>query len=230
MTIEAVAFLIGGILIGTAIVGGGFEIKEIKMPRVGAGVRIVSLIAGSGFLLLALSMWGVNHPELLAEQVPANAFAPPVDTTAVQPQVEDRSVAVETSEAASPAPEEQTWTQDAPAAAFTGFSGENQLVWTVEDITYYGAATFNGSSGFLRVAFVYPETKEEVQVDQDLILRENEGVFWYTGANPRDASTGEPFDETEYAPDHLRIVADGHGGWTLDQVCDTRACWPLSIQ
>lgn len=42
--------------------GGGFEIKEIKIPWVGAGVRIVSLVAGSGFVLLAMGIWGANNP------------------------------------------------------------------------------------------------------------------------------------------------------------------------
>jgi hypothetical protein len=232
MTIEVVAFIIGGILIGTAIVGGGFEIKEIKMPRVGAGVRIVSLVVGSGFLMLSMGIWSLNNPQLLVDNVPTNALRADAQTTSVAPEEgSSRSRSVESPQPSQAAEEQPVWESAAPAAPqFTGFSGQNQVIWKAEGVSYYGAASFNGSGGFLRVAYVDPLTQTEQQVDQDLVLQEHEGIFWYVGANPRNAYTQQMLGETEYTQDNLRVVQDGQGGWTIDQVCGAGICASVLLQ
>ncbi|HYW11478.1 MAG TPA: hypothetical protein VE871_05955 [Longimicrobium sp.] len=230
MTIEVVSFIIGGILVGTAIVGGGFEIKEIKMPRVGAGVRVVSLVVGSGFLLLAMGMWGLNNPQLMAESLSTNALMPANDTMSVVPETQRGSRSVESPQPAS-VEEEVVWAQDEPAApAFTGFSSQNQVVWKADGISYQGQASFNGSTGSLRIAYVDPDTQQEQQVDQDLVLQESDGAFWYVGANPRDAYTQQMLDDSQYMEDNFRVVPDGQGGWTIDQVCGAGVCASVLIQ
>jgi hypothetical protein len=236
MTIEVVSFIIGGILVGTAIVGGGFEIKEIKMPRVGAGVRIVSMVVGSGFLLLAMGIWSLNNPQLVANQVPLNNFAPAADTAGTAPAAETQTRSTQVSQPEQPvqekpvAEEAPVWAQEPASAVFTGFSGTNQLSWHLEGATYYGSINFNGSAGFFRVAFVDPESGAEVQVDQDLVLQHGDGFWWYMGANPRDASTGQALDQTQYVEDNFRVVANGQGGWTIDHVCSAGTCVPVTLQ
>jgi hypothetical protein len=56
MTIELLAFIFGIVLLFIAIVGGGFELRELKVPRVGTVARIVS--AGAGVIFLALGFSG----------------------------------------------------------------------------------------------------------------------------------------------------------------------------
>jgi hypothetical protein len=62
MTIELLAFIFGIVLLFIAIVGGGFELRELKVPRVGRVARIVSAVAGVIFLALGFSGSSVAGP------------------------------------------------------------------------------------------------------------------------------------------------------------------------
>jgi hypothetical protein len=225
VTIEVISFIIGGILIGTAVVGGGFEIKEIKMPRVGAGVRIASLVVGSGFVLLAMGIWGANNPHLLAQPELGNAFASAQTTAA--------AAAEPAAEAAPPAPEQaepevaaSVESQSDPA--FTGFTGDTKLGWQVDGTDYYASARFAGMGGMIRVGWVDPASGANEEILQDLVLQQDDaGVVFYQGMNPRDASTEQP--HPTYLPDRFRVVPSDQG-WTMDQVCDAQACWSLFVR
>jgi hypothetical protein len=54
MTPELLAFFFGILLLFVAIVGGGFEMRELKVPRVGKIARIASAVAGVFFLAIGL--------------------------------------------------------------------------------------------------------------------------------------------------------------------------------
>jgi hypothetical protein len=56
MSIDVLAFAFGGILLLVGILGGGFELKELKVPRVGGLIRLVTLLAGSCFITLAIGL------------------------------------------------------------------------------------------------------------------------------------------------------------------------------
>lgn len=223
VTIEVISFIIGGILIGTAIVGGGFEIKEIKMPRVGAGVRIVSLVAGSGFVLLAMGIWGANNPHLLAQPNAVNAFTD-AQTTAT-------NAARPAAQATPPAPEQaapQADEESQPEPAFTGFTGDTNLGWQVGETEHYASARFEGMNGMIRVGWVDPNSGAMDEVIQDLVLQQDDaGMVFYQGVNPRDPSTDQP--RPTYSPDRFRVVPSDQG-WTMDQVCDAQACWALLVR
>ena len=45
----------GGILLFVGVLGGGFELKELKVPKVGVGVRVLSTIVGLVFVCLGFS-------------------------------------------------------------------------------------------------------------------------------------------------------------------------------
>jgi hypothetical protein len=68
MTLQAMSFIFGAILLAVAILGGGFEIKEIKVSNVTIGVRIVAGIAG--LLFIGLGFW---QPSALPESIRAEA-------------------------------------------------------------------------------------------------------------------------------------------------------------
>ena len=52
MNIQIAAFVFGGLLLFIGVVGGGFEVKELKVPKVGTGVRVVSVLVGVLFISL----------------------------------------------------------------------------------------------------------------------------------------------------------------------------------
>jgi hypothetical protein len=52
MTPQSMSFIFGAILLGVAILGGGFEVKEIKVSNVSLGVRIIAGIVGLCFIVL----------------------------------------------------------------------------------------------------------------------------------------------------------------------------------
>lgn len=56
MKLSLVAFLFGVILLATAILGGGFELKELKMPKVGWVARLISAFVGTFFIVVGIGM------------------------------------------------------------------------------------------------------------------------------------------------------------------------------
>lgn len=55
MSIPIVVFIFGGILLLIGILGGGFEVRELKVPKVGWVPRLMATIGGVFFVL-----WGAN--------------------------------------------------------------------------------------------------------------------------------------------------------------------------
>jgi uncharacterized membrane protein len=55
LTPEILSFLFGALLVLIGLVGGGFEIIQLKIPKVGLVVRICATIVGLFFLFLGFS-------------------------------------------------------------------------------------------------------------------------------------------------------------------------------
>jgi hypothetical protein len=81
MSIDAVAFAFGAILLLIGILGGGFELRELKIPTVSKPIRLISVIVGVFMLMVGIGI----HPDsssdvLLPEPIDAqNVTPPPVD-------------------------------------------------------------------------------------------------------------------------------------------------------
>lgn len=58
MGIETVVFVFGGILLLIGILGGGFEVKELKIPKVTMVPRLLASIVGLVFIGVGISMMG----------------------------------------------------------------------------------------------------------------------------------------------------------------------------
>lgn len=56
MTPELLLFIFGALLILIGILGGGFDVKELKIPKVGAGVRICAILGGLFFIALGIGI------------------------------------------------------------------------------------------------------------------------------------------------------------------------------
>jgi hypothetical protein len=80
MNIQLVAFAFGGFLLFVGVLGGGFEVKELKIPKVGAGVRVLSTIVGVVFIVLGFSGPSATNQEGSHQQVVlANTHQDPVE-------------------------------------------------------------------------------------------------------------------------------------------------------
>jgi hypothetical protein len=52
--VDTMAFILGGLLIAVALLGGGFEVHELKVPAVGGIGRLLCFIVGAVFIGLAV--------------------------------------------------------------------------------------------------------------------------------------------------------------------------------
>ena len=52
MTLQTMSFIFGGLLLAVAILGGGFEVKEIKISNASTGVRILAGVVGLAFMVI----------------------------------------------------------------------------------------------------------------------------------------------------------------------------------
>jgi hypothetical protein len=59
MTLQTMSFIFGALLLAVGILGGGFEVKEIKVSNVTTGVRIFAGLVGVVFVVLGFWQPGV---------------------------------------------------------------------------------------------------------------------------------------------------------------------------
>ena len=56
MGLETIAFVFGSVLLLVGIIGGGFELRELKIPKVGGGARLLATVAGVVFVAIGISV------------------------------------------------------------------------------------------------------------------------------------------------------------------------------
>jgi hypothetical protein len=56
MKLNLIAFLFGVILLAISIIGGGFELKELKVPKVSWFPRLISAFVGMFFVVLGIGL------------------------------------------------------------------------------------------------------------------------------------------------------------------------------
>jgi len=54
MSLVTMSFILGGVLVAIAVLGGGFEVRELKIPSVGQTSRILCFVVGAVFVGLAI--------------------------------------------------------------------------------------------------------------------------------------------------------------------------------
>ncbi|GEM_PF-3751283 len=70
MEIKIITFLFGCILLGIGVVGGGFQVKELNIPKVGNISRFFSTILGLFFIIMGFGLEDMDRP-LPPEPVPS---------------------------------------------------------------------------------------------------------------------------------------------------------------
>jgi hypothetical protein len=80
MPLELVVFALGALLLLTGIIGGGFELKELKIPPVGRVARVLSTAAGAVLILLGIGMVVPQSPPNLPPSAGAAELQPAAAT------------------------------------------------------------------------------------------------------------------------------------------------------
>src|SRR6185295_725300 len=79
MNTQLAAFGFGCLLLLVAVIGGGFEVKELKVPKVGRGSRLAACLFGALFIFVGI------RPDFAAElgtrRSPETAKAPVAQQT-----------------------------------------------------------------------------------------------------------------------------------------------------
>ena len=60
MNHQTLTFIFGALLLLIGIVGGGFEVKELKLPKVGWPIRLISIIIGTVFIAISFGVITVS--------------------------------------------------------------------------------------------------------------------------------------------------------------------------
>jgi polyglycine hydrolase-like protein len=82
MSIDTMSFILGGLLVAVALLGGGIEVRELKIPSVGRAGRVLSFIVGAIFIGLAIFL----SPREKEKQPSADSAAPAAPQAARQPR------------------------------------------------------------------------------------------------------------------------------------------------
>lgn len=73
MSLDVMAFIVGGLLIGAGVFGGGLEVKELKIPQIAGFARATSVSVGAVFIALAVFL-NAKPKESAAAPEPAQAL------------------------------------------------------------------------------------------------------------------------------------------------------------
>jgi hypothetical protein len=74
MTPEIISFVFGVLLILIGILGGGFEVRKVKIAKVGPGTRLLAAVSGLSFITLGIAIQS-------RDTTPEKASSPPVNFT-----------------------------------------------------------------------------------------------------------------------------------------------------
>jgi hypothetical protein len=85
MTLQTMSFIFGALLLAVGILGGGFEVKELKVANVTTTVRIVAAIVGVAFV--GLGFW---QPGAALLPAPAATSPPAAVAAAMGPREQDK--------------------------------------------------------------------------------------------------------------------------------------------
>jgi len=91
MTLQTMSFIFGALLLAVGILGGGFEVKEIKVSTVSTTVRILAGLVGLGFIGLGYWQQGAMTGAMPAATLaPAVSPAPTATTVTMSEREHDK--------------------------------------------------------------------------------------------------------------------------------------------
>jgi hypothetical protein len=86
MTAQTVVFVFGGLLILIAVIGGGFELKELRVPQVSGVARLLAALVGAALIALGVTLGNQSSPPAAPAPAPPPSPAPaPAPSPSPQP-------------------------------------------------------------------------------------------------------------------------------------------------
>jgi len=177
MSVEILVFAFGGVLLLIGIVGGGFELKELKFPRVGWGARLMSTASGLAFLGLGMGM--VDARRVVADTAPSPAPMPLISTPIP-----------------SSPPSEPATPIDFTIRDELGDDQVSEQVTVVIDGRVVGTLTINQHYRNSMVSVTVPRPGQySYTVEATAVFAGEDGEFQYTGAGQGmiDVTSGRSF-------------------------------------
>lgn len=89
MNVNLLAFVFGALLLFVAIIGGGFELRELKVPKVGWAPRAVALVVGVLFIGVGFA-YGTEPAVAAKETPPPRSVAPPPESHPIDFTITDQ--------------------------------------------------------------------------------------------------------------------------------------------
>jgi hypothetical protein len=96
MKLNLVAFLFGAILLAVAILGGGFELKELKVPKVSWFPRLMSAFMGMFFVVVGIGLETppIDSPPTVSSR-PQQSLEPQVKTQTEPVEIQRKDSTIE---------------------------------------------------------------------------------------------------------------------------------------
>jgi len=166
-SIVSITFLVGLALIVIALLGGGFEVKEIKLPVLGVFPRLLSFVIGTVLVALALL-----SPEIIPEgrrPPPTSQDPTPTPTPAPTATLSASRRSIKAGESST-----LTWSStnatDCSGTNFPPNGASGSMVVTPLDTTIY-SITCAGAGG------VSPEARTRMTVTGPTLWRQDDSVL-----------------------------------------------------
>lgn len=217
MAIDALAFCFGGLLLFVALLGGGFEVKELKVPRLTWVPRTVFGSLGAIFILIGLGRQPPTN-EHHEEQISPVQNAPPSTNWVPGPA----PIPVKFDNTVGPTEAQLT-------GGFSGLHGTALVRWSAGEFQYVAQLQLQGQVGLAAVQFASATVRGAAK--EDLVLQATSSGWLYMGSNVRDPSDNRSLEDGEYSPDSFRLLQTSAGSWTVSDMCDNQGiCSPVQVQ
>lgn len=222
MDIERLAFIFGCILVLIGVIGGGFELKELKIPKVSWPTRLVAIIGGAIFIgmgfFLPAAKEEAKHP---AEPAPAGQTAGSPPAPVQQPAPERPP---QPPQPATPPPAAEERPAEEPVARPTPVVVK--LRWLDNALIYAGFMKSYGQRAELMIDVFDLQTGTFIKTHrQEVRSVPAAGGFVVSGVVnvPGDSVTPYPHSH------QFNLVFQNRGGSIVVANCTGSNCYPAEI-
>lgn len=216
MDIERLAFIFGCILVLIGVIGGGFELKELKIPKVSWPTRLVAIIGGAIFIgmgfFLPAAKEEAKHP---AEPAPAGQTAGSQPAPLQQPAP---------AQPATPPPATEERPAEEPATRPTPVMVK--LRWLDNALVYAGYIKSYGQQAELTIDVFDLRTGTFIKTHrQEVRSIPAAGGFVVSGAVDVPGDSVTPYPHSH----QFNLVFQNQGGAIAVANCTGSNCYPAEV-
>ncbi len=198
MTTQDLTFILGGILVLVSILGGGFEVRELKVPKVNGFTRLIAAVAGTVFIWVALAV--IPEKTLPVSGISPNPSPPPAFQKPGSGQPDNY-----------PVTDQLGWKYE---GKYKAYSAVLPKAWKLAEMEYWT----QDKQAYKIVAMFAPASAARAEVNGYL----SEGVRIEITMPPegRVLTLGTT---AEFAPEYAKKVTEGNEGFIQTYSADTKA-------